>query len=126
MKTFGLSADHLALLQRLLSKHLGQNQEAKVYLFGSRALGTFRKNSDIDLLLENTDPKSVDNLRASLEDSDLPFKADLVRKEDLLKEYRASVGKAKTLFWQGTPMANPWRVVAGKFQHHIDRHPLPN
>ena len=66
----------------------------KVFVFGSRARGDFKKFSDLDLLLESSKQISlgfVANLSENLSHSNLPIKVDLVRLEDLAKAYKENV-----------------------------------
>ena len=45
---FGLAREHLAAIRRVLA---GFPEISKALLYGSRAMGTFRDNSDIDITL---------------------------------------------------------------------------
>lgn len=58
-----------------------------VTLFGSRAMGTFGRGSDIDLALEGPDLDSptLTRIATELEDSDLPYKVDLLLRDDQLE-----------------------------------------
>lgn len=52
---------------------------AHVGLFGSRAMGTWRENSDIDLVLYGTiDEREIDRLRTLFEETLLPIRVDHV------------------------------------------------
>lgn len=73
------------------------NQPIKVYLFGSRAKNTARRNSDIDIaLLSNKIDISViaSQLRENFEESSTPYQVDIVdlnsadeaMKQKILKE----------------------------------------
>ena len=73
---------------------------AKVYIFGSRANGKFKKFSDIDILyvpdIANPMPSNViSQITLSLEDSDFAYKVDLVSSTELASSYRASVDREK-------------------------------
>lgn len=59
----------------------------RVTLFGSRAMGTFGRGSDIDLALEGAglDARTLTHIAAELEDSDLPYKVDLLLRNDQLE-----------------------------------------
>ena len=59
----------------------------RVTLFGSRAMGTFGRGSDIDLALEGRDltPRTLARIATELEDSDLPYKVDLLLRNDQLE-----------------------------------------
>ncbi|MDN5850418.1 MAG: nucleotidyltransferase domain-containing protein, partial [Nitrococcus sp.] len=59
----------------------------RVTLFGSRAMGTFGRGSDIDLALEGPglDARMLTRIATALEDSDLPYKVDLLLRDDQLE-----------------------------------------
>jgi type I restriction enzyme, S subunit len=58
----------------------------RVTLFGSRAMGTFGQGSDIDLALEggHLQRATLARLAAELEESDLPYKVDLLLRNEHL------------------------------------------
>ena len=47
----GISSDELFMIKKILSDSLSIDQ--KTFAFGSRVNGTFRNNSDLDLLIES-------------------------------------------------------------------------
>jgi predicted nucleotidyltransferase len=50
-----------------------------VALFGSRATGTYKPGSDIDIVIHgDIDPAAIDRLSSQLRDSDLPMEVDLL------------------------------------------------
>lgn len=51
-----------------------------VHLFGSRAKGTYRKASDIDMAIMNDglQPETLPRLKSAFEESSLPYLVDLV------------------------------------------------
>ena len=59
----------------------------RVTLFGSRAMGTFGRGSDIDLALEgrDLDAHTLTRIATELEDSDLPYKVDLLLRDEQLE-----------------------------------------
>ncbi len=65
-----ITQEHLKLVQDILAKHLLPT--AKVWVFGSRVTGRAKKFSDLDLAIETRE------LAWDFEDSDLPYKVDLV------------------------------------------------
>lgn len=82
-----------------LADVLGQFAEniERVDVFGSRATGAARSNSDIDLVVYgDLDEKAERRLWTLLEDSNLPLSVDLVVysriKNDLLREHVDAVG----------------------------------
>ena len=53
--------------------------KARVYVFGSRILGTSKPSSDLDLAIDNAQPLSLQErtaLQESFEESSLPFRVD--------------------------------------------------
>lgn len=62
-----------------IKETLNQYQGCKFKLFGSRAKGTYKYNSDIDLAIINevTD-EVIDNIRRDLYDLNIIYKVDLV------------------------------------------------
>ena len=92
---FGLSADDYKLLLELLAKPINEAYpKAKLWVFGSRAKGTHKKYSDIDILIESSAPLSqtfLSELRDRLEESSLPYKVDLVPIQDLPQAYAKEV-----------------------------------
>ena len=61
-------------------KEFFKNDNVKVYLFGSRARGDFRRYSDIDLAVESNEDirDKIIELKDILEESNLIYKVDIV------------------------------------------------
>lgn len=98
---FGLTPTQYQLLQNLLIDPLQKNK-AKVYVFGSRARGTQHPFSDIDILYEENPEYPIEDdkislIKEALEDSNLPFKVDLVNAKYLAASYRPSVEKDRII-----------------------------
>ena len=72
----GLSAEETALLQSVFSAETSLN---KVILYGSRAKGTYRPGSDIDLTLTGSCLSTgwLMDLSAKIDDLLLPYEIDL-------------------------------------------------
>ena len=71
----GLDEEELSKLQTLFSSY---PEISKVILFGSRAKGTARKNSDIDLAVEGLEsPLKIEALAMELDELPLPYHFDL-------------------------------------------------
>jgi predicted nucleotidyltransferase len=73
-----LPADRSILLETLRT-HLAPN--VKAWVFGSRATGTARRYSDLDLALEaesKLDTEQLGRLRDALSESDLTIKVDVL------------------------------------------------
>jgi predicted nucleotidyltransferase len=70
--------------------------EAKIYLFGSRAKGTHRKNSDIDLAVDagkELPRVDIGEARDMLNESNIPFKFDVVDLQAVNKEMQDAIRK---------------------------------
>lgn len=68
------------LIKEIISKHLDL-EKCSVFIFGSRARGTSRKFSDVDIGIESSEGISDSTLikiEEDLENSDLPFTVDVV------------------------------------------------
>jgi len=75
----------------------------RAVLFGSRARGTFRKTSDIDLALEgeNISLSDLASLRNEFVESSLPYEVDLVARADIANpELESRIEKHGTLFYE--------------------------
>ena len=72
----------------------------KVSIFGSRATGTYKSNSDIDLVLYgNIDSDSIDRLWTLFHESNLPYKVD-VNAYQFARYPQDIDSRAKVLFTQ--------------------------
>lgn len=73
---FGLKKEIIDKIKSVFSKY-GQIESVKLY--GSRAKGTFKENSDIDLTLigDNLDTTSLFRIETELDDLLLPYSIDL-------------------------------------------------
>ena len=71
---------YLKQIRTLIDKIL-DDKTIKVYLFGSRAKGTERPDSDVDIALQAQcpiTPQTMQSLREALEESHIPYLVDLV------------------------------------------------
>lgn len=78
-----LTPTQLAIVRGLLARHV---PDREVRAFGSRVTGRARRWSDLDLVVmgpEALPDLALAHLRADLEDSDLPFRVDLLEARDL-------------------------------------------
>ena len=74
---FGLTADHRDLLRDILAT--AGDRIDRVAVFGSRATGRYRLNSDLDLVLcGSADAAVCDRLWTLFQESPLPFSVDVV------------------------------------------------
>lgn len=103
MHTLDIEDRYLKMVKDILSDNLQNKGLVTVYAFGSRAKGRAKKFSDLDLAIdvhgeENTE--LVWHLMSEFEESDLPFKVDVIDlndvaptfydaiKEDLIELYK--------------------------------------
>lgn len=91
---FGLSDQEFGELEKLLivpiKKHGG-----KVWIFGSRARGDYQRFSDIDVLFEFSkelsDMSWLSLAKEDLEESQLPYKVDVVDIKEVASSYRDNI-----------------------------------
>lgn len=86
--TLTLDPSHLAIMQTILKKY-----PYTFYVFGSRVKGASHKFSDLDLLyFDEIPPKILCQLEEDFEESDLPFKVDLVNYHGCDEGFRKCIG----------------------------------
>lgn len=74
-----------------------------VVIFGSRAMGNFKKGSDIDLAIinEGVSSKTLNQIASYFEDSSLPYRVDIVYLPELcLPELIDHIKRVGKLFYQ--------------------------
>jgi len=73
---FGLSEEIINKINNVFKKY---DQILEVKIYGSRAMGTYKKGSDIDLTLigSNIDLKLINKISNELDDLNLPYTFDL-------------------------------------------------
>ncbi len=82
-----------AEIVEILRRRLGQTE---VRLVGSRARGPAKRYADVDLLIMNPrplPPLTRALLRTDFEESDIPYKVDLVEWADLSQPFRRRLEK---------------------------------
>ena len=80
---FGLSERTYNAIKNVIEK----NSKYKFKLFGSRAKGTFKNNSDIDLaIFENVNRDDEYKIRNEIDELDIIYKIDLVFVNDKTKK----------------------------------------
>jgi predicted nucleotidyltransferase len=87
-----VEARHRDLLLSLIARHL---PGTAVWAFGSRITGTSRPSSDLDLVVFSPPEASgdVDSLREAFDESDLPFRVDLLEWESLPENFRRVIAE---------------------------------
>ena len=79
---FGLSEREINTIREIFKKY--PDIEA-VYIFGSRAKGSFKEGSDIDLAVinEGVDTMTIARIKGEFEESSLPCRVDIVSYPDI-------------------------------------------
>ena len=89
--------------QARLIQLLTSNPELQaVWLFGSRAMGRHQQGSDIDICLEAPQLRHSDRLRlmAAVDDLLLPWRVDLVLRQELPAELEAHLQRVGRCIWE--------------------------
>lgn len=87
----GMCAQELALVQSILDTLLPMHE---VRMFGSRARGTPKPYSDLDLVIMGETPvalSTLGQLREAFADSDLPWRVDVIDWASTSPEFRAHI-----------------------------------
>lgn len=102
-----LSPRQLAILRAVLARHVPGRE---VRAFGSRVTGRAWRYSDLDLVVMGDEPLPAPvraNLVADLEDSDLPFRVDLIEARDLPTSWAAGFEDRSESIFQPAEAAEP-------------------
>lgn len=84
---FGLSNEIYEKIMNIVKKY-----EYKFILFGSRARGDYKKNSDIDIAIEHVKEEDIYKIQNDFDLLDIPYTFDLVIiKEDTNKDLLKSI-----------------------------------
>ena len=129
MRAFGIDPAALNELSVIFEKHLHDLPDAKVWLFGSRAKGNYKNNSDIDLAISSRSKKVKDrlpHLRLDLQDSNVPYLVDLIYWPELAESFVKEVKKTRIPFWDSKMIEkrSPWRICPIG-QYWVSRHDRP-
>lgn len=112
-----LAPHHISTLQNLFAKHPSIKE---ALLFGSRALGTHRESSDIDIALKgDISPTLIAHLKEELEDSTLPYFCDIISYEKAPKKLKESIDShalplyTKEEQWQEVRLGEVVEIIGG-------------
>lgn len=86
-----VSPTYLEIIRRILAEYIGH---CEVRAFGSRVVGTAKEHSDLDLAI--VAPGKIERrtsmlLREAFEESDLPFRVDVIDYNAVSDEFRAII-----------------------------------
>ncbi|MBI2058581.1 MAG: nucleotidyltransferase domain-containing protein [Nitrospirae bacterium] len=85
--------DHLDLVRAILNRHV---PEAEIRAFGSRVADGADDRSDLDLAIVGSGrvpERTLALICADFEDSDLPFRVDVLDWEGISPEFRSVIGE---------------------------------
>jgi predicted nucleotidyltransferase len=91
-----ISLKHLALVQDILTRLLPEGAEA--YVFGSRAFGTTKRASDLDLAIDAGRPMTATETLAladAFDESNLPYRVDMVDMQTVNASFKAIIDRDK-------------------------------
>lgn len=92
---------HLKIVQAILQKHFSTS--VRVWIFGSRATGSAKKYSDLDLAVDYHSKHIPINVMADLvydfEESDLPYKVDIVDWNSIDQSFQNKIRKDRVLLF---------------------------
>lgn len=85
-----LTPAHRELVLKLIERHL---PNTTVWVYGSRAKGTARRYSDLDMVVFSTPEQKheVYELREAFEESDLPFRVDLFAWDQVPESFKENI-----------------------------------
>ena len=99
-----LSPEHLQEVRAILARHIPGRE---VWVFGSRAKGTAKPTSDLDLCVLGREPLTMqlyEPMRIAFEDSFLPMKVDIVEWRAITPEFRRIIEASHAII---VPAATP-------------------
>jgi predicted nucleotidyltransferase len=96
-----ISAEQYSVVKSILAQYVSANM--RVWVFGSRVKLMSKPYSDLDIALEMLDKSSVpqeivNQLEYAFEESDLPWKVDIVDLNSISAVFRDIINKDKILF----------------------------
>lgn len=95
--TIALTPDELSFVKKHIVRPL-EKCNAEVFAFGSRAIGTNNKFSDLDILVKSKNVTQVlrdklGEINEFMIESSFPYKVDLVLEVDMAESYKKSIEK---------------------------------
>jgi len=96
-----IAPEHWQIVRGILRRHV---PGSAVWAFGSRAAGTARRYSDLDLAVISDEPMSIDALAALKEafaDSDLPWAVNVVDWAGISDRFRRIIERQRVVLQEG-------------------------
>lgn len=88
-----ISAPHLEMVKKILKKHV---PDCEVRVFGSRLNENVKSYADLDLAIVGKEKLSTDkiySLKEDFQESDLPFRVDVLDWNSISPEFKAVIEK---------------------------------
>lgn len=96
---FGLEKRHIDFIAGILKKNI-PDENAKFYVFGSRAKGIYKEYSDIDIAVDLKDkklsPEILGKILTEFEDSTLPYEVDVVDLNSVDEDFKKLINASLT------------------------------
>lgn len=84
MSHIQMDEHHYQIVKKILNHY-----NVKTMIFGSRAKGTAKKFSDLDLvLLDPVEGRKLTSIKSDLEESNLPYKVDIIQWNELDQNFQ--------------------------------------
>lgn len=126
MRSYGFKPSEIQEIKRLLQVNFGDLEDVRAYIFGSRAKGTHKPYSDVDIAIKSRSPNLARKIALFKEDwekSNLPYKIDITLWNDIYKAYLPEIRKSKKDFWKPkNRQLHPWRACSYG-EHWVVQHP---
>lgn len=75
---------------------ISQDENLKIYVFGSRATGKTKKYSDLDIALESNskiDSSKLSKISIELEETTIPYKIDVIDLNNITDSFKKCIEK---------------------------------
>lgn len=94
---FGLEKRHIDFILEVLHQNIPQ-KDVKFYVFGSRAKGTYKEYSDIDIAVQlpegKLSPDILGKILLEFSDSTLPYEVDVIDLNAIDEKFKELISKS--------------------------------
>ena len=93
-----ISPTHMDFIKSILKRHV---PESRIWAFGSRSKGMAKETSDLDLVIvadTKTPSMTLTLLKSDFEESDLPFKVDILDWQSISSEFQKIIKEEYIVF----------------------------
>jgi len=90
-----IESKYLELVKNIIKSVL-QDENLKIYVFGSRATGKAKQYSDLDIALKSDskiDSNKMSKIATELEDTTIPYKVDIIDLNDISEAFKNCIVK---------------------------------